>query len=265
MATRTSTNGDDRLMQYFDEELSSEEMEVMRDELEGDADLAARLEGLAHMRGLMGEALGAEAHEVDGDAMFAAIEARLGEAAEDDDPMFPEPVLEDDDEAEEPESDEEAEDDRPPLRVVPGGKKDDVPAEVVHQEPPSRSGRWIVVAGGLAAAAAVLFFLLRPPGAQNGDTGGGDPAPLAAAGSDIEDVDFGYSTGSIFTVEDPEEDTHYAVVWISDEEVAVEDDTSPDDDAPEQTPEEPEELEDGAPDTQDEDGAQPAPEESEEP
>ena len=47
MATRTSTNGDDRLMQYFDEELSSEEMEVMRDELEGDADLAARFAPIA--------------------------------------------------------------------------------------------------------------------------------------------------------------------------------------------------------------------------
>lgn len=244
MGTRTSTNGDDRLMQYFDGELSSEEMDVVRAELEGDDDLEARRAGLEHMRDLVNETLGPDAldpgeHELDADAMFAVVEARLAEEAEDDDPMFPAPVADDG----EPDASDD-EDDRPPLRVVPGGKKDDVPAEVVHEEPPSRTGTWIAVAGGLAAAAAVLFFLLRPPGAR--DPGESDPIAEDQTptpehpGSEIEDVDFGYSTGSIFSVEDPEEqDTSYAVIWISDEE--VEEDAPPqDDEAPEEVTPEPE-------------------------
>ncbi len=239
MASRTTTSGDERLMQYFDGELSSEETDVMRAELDGDDDLAARLAGLAHAQDLVrGAFAGAvsdleDAPAYDADAMFAAITARAGADVADDDPMLPAEVL-DESPAEEENAAEEEEDDarvvdapeRPALRVVPGGKPaDEVPAEVIHPaEPPSRTGVWLGVAGVLAAAAA-LFFFLRPPSAVNDP--GGDPVAAAPAGSEVEDVDFGYSTGSIFTVDDPEEDAQYAVIWISDEDVVRED---PDDD-----------------------------------
>lgn len=233
MNARSTSNTDDRLMQYFDGELSSEEMDVVRAELEGDEELRAKLDGLEHLRELMRTGVEEVGADLDADALFAAVEAKLAEEGEaDDDPMFPEPV------AEEPatgrEGAEEAEA-RPALEVLDGGKagRESVPAEVVREEAPSRTGLWIGVAGGLAAAAAVLFFLLRTPSGVD-DTGGGgegtDPTPVVAAppGSEVEDVDFGYSTGSIFTVEDPEEDTRYAVVWISDEKIELDEPQAPD-------------------------------------
>jgi len=250
MSTGTHTNDDDRLMRYFDEELSSEEMEIVRAELVGDEELSAKLDGLVHLRELVGEAMEDVGAELDAEAMFAEVQARLGEdAEEDDDPMFPAAAAEAEEAA--------AEDVRPPLRVVPGGKRDSVPAEVVREEPPSRTGVWIGIAGGLAAAAAVLFFLLRPPGERRTDPDPGNDPGLAAApaGSEIEDVDFGYSTGSIFTVDDPDAEAQYAVVWISDEKVGEEEGSpdalspeTPSPETPSPAPPEAPELDEPAPD-----------------
>lgn len=196
---------EDRLQQYFDGELADGEAAALRAKLESDEELRAKLEGLAHLRKLMVAGAQDRGDEVDSDALFGAISARLGNAAaEDDDPMLPL------DEAEPATA-------RPPLAVVPGGKKAE-PAQ--PKAKPRRNVAWIGIAATLAVAAAVLLFVLRPF-----DFGTTEPTtPMAEApppGSEVVEVDFGYSTGAIFSVEG-QEGEHYAVVWISDEKPDLE-------------------------------------------
>jgi len=195
----TEPNRDHQLQEYFDGELSLEDAEALRLEIEADEELQAKLEGLSHLRVLIRGALAPEHLEIpSGDAMFSAIEAQLGE----------------------PEAEESADADvqaAPALRVVDGGKSSKTEPET---KPDAKPPVWIGVVGlTLAAAAALWFFVLRP-----GDTGtvpgGDDPTgPIAALqpppGSEIEQIDLGHSTGAIFQVED--EGARYAVVWIGDE------------------------------------------------
>ena len=101
---------------------------------------------------------------------------------------------------------------RPRLRVVEGG------GALAEKKRVDRV--WVGIIGGtLAAAAAILLILAIPrdPGPEQPS----DPITENVApepGSEIEDVDFGYSTGAIFQVEG-QEGTQYAVIWISDEKV----------------------------------------------
>ena len=186
----TEPNLDDTLQRHFDGDLSPEEAEVFRVELEADADLRARLEGLERLRTLLRAAFAPEHVEVpDADAAFAAIERALSEP-----PAAIEPAA-------------EVARPRPALRAIAGG----APKAAA---PSSRTGLWISVATvGLAAAAAMAFVVRRDP------VGPSRPDPIAAAspppGSEIEQIDFGHSTGAIFQVED--QGAQYAVVWISDE------------------------------------------------
>lgn len=189
-------SSDDRLQQYFDGELSADDAAALRLELEADGELRAKLEGLAHLRTLLVAAAEERGDEVDADALFARIGAELAS---------------DEDSADEP---SEAAPARPALGVVQGGKTSSA-------EPARRTNVvWIGVAATLAIAAAVLLVVLRPF-----DDGGTVPVASAPpAGSEIESVDFGYSTGAIFSVEG-QEGEHYAVVWISDEKPELEDET----------------------------------------
>lgn len=194
---------EDRLQQYFDGELADAEASELRAELEGDEALRAKLEGLAHLRTLLVAGAEERGDEVDSEALWSGITARLGEEADDDDPMLPadeaEPIA------------------RPALSVVRGGRQ----SEPVALQPKRSNAVWIGVATTLALAAAVLLVVLRPFGGTE------EPdVPLAAApppGSEVVEVDFGYSTGAIFSVEG-QEGEHYAVVWISDEKPEVDDD-----------------------------------------
>ncbi|MCZ7678686.1 MAG: hypothetical protein M5U28_07905 [Sandaracinaceae bacterium] len=112
---------------------------------------------------------------------------------------------------------------RPALAVVQGGKRSEGKRSEPVAQPPKRSNVvWIGITATLAVAAAVLLVVLRP-WSGTGET----DVPLAAApppGSEVVEVDFGYSTGAIFSVEG-QEGEHYAVVWISDEKPEVEDET----------------------------------------
>ncbi|MCB9594945.1 MAG: hypothetical protein H6719_19640 [Sandaracinaceae bacterium] len=194
----TEPNLDETLQLYFDGELPPEEADALRVRIESEPELQAKLDGLAHLRTMLQAVLAPERLAApDADAMFAAIEGSLAAG----------------DEAE-PEAEEEPEvlsPVAPGLRVVAGGKKD------AGAEPaPSRGPLWLGVgAVVLAAAAAFWFFVIRPGQTETPDT---NPDPIAAApppGSEIEQIDFGHSTGAIFQVED--EGAQYAVVWISDE------------------------------------------------
>ncbi len=197
----TGARVDDRLQQYFDGELAGAETDALERELEADAELRAKLEGLAHLRTLLVAAAEEQGDQLDSEAMWAGIESRLGAEAEEDDPMFPAEV--------------DPEPARPALGVIPGGK----PAEHERREPKRRNNVvWIGVATTLAIAAAVLLVVVKPF-----DLGAGGSDPLAEApppGTEVEQVDFGYNTGAVFSVEG-QEGEQYAVVWISDEKPTI--------------------------------------------
>lgn len=199
----TEPDLDTTLQRYFDGDLPEDEAEALRLRLEEDEVLAQKLEGLSHLRFMIRESLAPEHLEApDADAMFAAIQGALAPEAD----AAPEAEVAP----------------TPALRVVAGGKQE-APADA-----PTRAPVWIGVGAVVfAAAAALWFFVLRP--AET--TGGGEEVPLAAApppGSEIEEVDFGHSTGAIFQVED--EGAQYAVVWISDEKPAGLDEPASDED-----------------------------------
>lgn len=192
---------EDRLQQYFDGELTGEAAEAVRQELEESSEVRAKLEGLSHLRTMLIAAAEERGDEVDSEALFAGIAAKLaeGELAEgeltDDDPMLPAAPATP----------------RPALGVIPGGKK----TEPAPKPARKRVSNVVWIGSALAVAAAVLLFVMRPDGA--------DPnvpdVPIAAApppGSEVVDVDFGYSTGAVFSVEG-QQGQQYAVVWISDE------------------------------------------------
>lgn len=215
---------DDRLQQYFDGELTAEEIEAFRAELDGE--LRAKLEGLEHLRTLLRAGAEEAATDLDSEALFASIEAKLAEDHEDDeDPMFPEALREEEGPGSQaPASTAE----RPKLEVVSGGKTKETGSSSPSGGGVSRRALWFGVTTTLAAAAAILFWVTRPsdtvPGGGQRDTPG-DPGPAVAEadpppGSEIEEVDFGYSTGAVFSVEG-DGGEQYAVVWISDQKVAL--------------------------------------------
>lgn len=209
-----AVNSEDRLQQYFDGELPDDEMEDVRRELASDEALRAKRDGLAHLSTLI--SVGAEemAKDLDADALFASIRARLAEDIHDDDPMFPQaPTAQ---VATGQAAPPEAAETRPALRVLAGGKTAE---PTLSSAPRSRRGVFIALTvTALAAAAALAFFFTRPGAGLPGD----ERSPIAALepppGSEVEEVDFGFSTGAIFTVEG-QQGEQYAVVWISDEKI----------------------------------------------
>ena len=211
---------EDLLQQYFDGELTGEAAEAVRSELDESADARAKLEGLAHLRMLLARGAEERGDEIDSDALFAGITAKLASESDDGDPMLGDPMLGED---ELDEARPAAKPARPQLGVIPGGAtKAEAPPVTLHKK--SNNAVWIATAAVLAMAAAVLLVVLQP-------FGGGEELPrppMAAApppGSEVVEVDFGYSTGAIFSVEG-QEGERIAVVWISDEKPAVEADES---------------------------------------
>jgi len=181
---------DDVLQRYLDGDLPADEMRRVEGVLATSPEDVAELERYRRLGELLRaasvemerapEALGERALP---DAMFARIEAGIAAEAT------------------------AAAGGRPPLRAVPSG------------------GRRRVVAGvtlALAAAAAVWLVArsgLAPGGpvAVVGEDAGGGPTVVATAprGSEVLDIDFGKSTGTVFNVEGSRGEP-LAVVWIDD-------------------------------------------------
>lgn len=214
----TAPHSDDRLQQYFDGELAPDEAESLRRALEDDEELRAKLEGLGHLRSMM--TIGADelARDVDSEALFARVLEGIAANAADDEPMLTSAASETSAEA------------RPALRMVAGGKKESTARKSAGSSVGRRAGVWIGLGVTTLAAAAALIFFLRENGTPGVGPGPNDPSMVATneppPGSEVIDVDFGYSTGAIFSVEGSE-GARYAVVWISDEK--VDDDAAPDD------------------------------------
>jgi hypothetical protein len=212
---------EDRLQQYFDGELTGEAAEAVRKELEDSAEVRAKLEGLAHLRMLLARGAEDRGDEIDSEALFAGITAKLAAPASESDGDDADPMLGKDEALDEEEARPAAKPARPQLGVIPGGApKSEAPPVTLQKK--SNNVVWIATAAVLAMAAAVLLVVLQPFGGGEGNL---PETPLAAApppGSEVVEVDYGYSTGAIFSVEG-QEGERIAVVWISDDKPEVDD------------------------------------------
>jgi anti-sigma factor RsiW len=173
---------DDTLQRYYDGDLTPLEEHGISQRLEGDADAQKRLARLAKLSELFQESASELARNVDSQALFAGIEAQLEKAKQ---PGFGQR-----------------------LRVIT--------SEWVEHR---RTTLVPLFAAG-AVAAATLLVVLRPvqqPPESDDAQATNSSVPVAAVhGSQIENVDFGSSTGTVFEIED--RGVAVAVVWITEDE-----------------------------------------------
>lgn len=191
----TTQLDDDTLQRYYDGELSPVEERAVRARVEGDASAQARLAELQKLSEMVRMAADEMGEGLDSSALFAGIQADLKK--------------------------QQHEGVGARLRVV--------------REEWSQHRRGSVVAMGVAGAiAAAALLSVLTPAMQREDAGelarSAQPkervriaeAPVEPAaiervhGSEIENVDFGDSTGTVFAIES--EGVKTAVVWISDED-----------------------------------------------
>jgi hypothetical protein len=201
---------DRRLHRLHDGDLSAEERAALEKEIAADPVLAKKLEGLREVAVVVHAARTEGAGEIDGEALWKAIEAEIT--------------------AEAPATQAPAASARPALRAIEGGAapKAAAPAEDVR----ARRRRYIGVAVGVfAIAAAALLMIYGPPDAPPETVAETTPAPsttdavpevdeqqASASASDYTEVlavDFGTNVGTIFAVEG-EGGQRYAVVWLDD-------------------------------------------------
>ena len=206
-----SALANEKLQQYFDGELSIEETSEIRAMLEAEEHeeheehegsdgldaVRAELATLGRLHDLVNLAAEASAADLDGDGMFSEISEGIAQDGG--------------------------------LRVIRGGGEDAGPR-------PKGVETWKVAfpLAAVAIAAAVLFALIGP-GTQNDDSVADNVADgseilvdiddehsealvmvEAPHGSEVEEVDFGDNTGTVFAVEG-EAGEPIAVVWITDE------------------------------------------------
>ncbi len=184
---------EERLFRYHDGDLSASEDSEVRRLLERDPEAQRLLRRTERLGEVLREALGAADEEalgeVPSEAMFRRIEERLGERGLEGDAAD--------------RSSEAAPPTRPSrLRVVPGGRS-----------------RWVAAGVGAAvfAAAAAAVLVLWP--ARDAAHPGAPPLAhrvVPAAGSEVEEVDFGENAGTVFEVRG-EAGQPLAVVWIEEE------------------------------------------------
>jgi anti-sigma factor RsiW len=179
------------LQRFLDGDLEADEAAQVSQALAQDDALAARLEAMTQIGGLVRDTFDQQYASVGGaEALFARISAELDAPGES--------------QAAAPKA--------PELRVVKGGGKA-APRRTVM----------LPAFASLAAAAAVLLLFLGPhrtrdvgsPATPAGSQAVPD-RPSAPAGSRIDDVDFGGSTGTVFEIDD--DGVSAAVVWISDDD-----------------------------------------------
>jgi len=170
---------DDTLQRYYDGDLTPLEEHGLALRIESDADAQLRLSQLAKLSELFQETATELAESVDSSALFAGIEARLARA--------------------EPRGFGER------MRVITSEWVEHRRTTLVP----------LVAAGAMAAAALLVVF--RPSPEAPREQAQGDGAMVAAVhGTQIENVDFGSSTGTVFEIED--RGVAVAVVWITEDE-----------------------------------------------
>lgn len=197
---------EEKLHRYFDGDLPESEAEEVRQALEQSEEDRARLEQLERLRGLIAMAAEQTAADLESDSLFDRIRTGIDEKKE---AGYHEP-----------------------FRVVEGEKKD-APAPRRHGVETWRV--WGPTAAVAAVAAAVLLFFWAAQDPKQAPTAGTDVEPeqdtapseveieeSAVAtieppqGSEVEEVDFGGNTGTVFAVQGDAGEP-IAVVWINDE------------------------------------------------
>lgn len=216
----STPNDTELLHRYVDGDLSADERAALEARAKADPTIRARLEGLLEVRRLVADVAEDNSRDLDADAMFAKIEARLvaTSSAETSSSDISSDTIQ-----------KVREDARPGLRVIPGGASANKPAEVPAEV---RRRRVIgVVIGALAAAAAAIIAFTQF-GRTEDTVADHEPAPVAPPGeteeevatvedtdparTEVLEVDFGTNAGTIFAVEG-DEGERYVVVWLDDE------------------------------------------------
>ncbi len=177
---------DETLSQYFDGELPPEKREMVRLVLESSEIDRARLARLERLSGLIRMAAEDVGATVDSDSLFGRIQAGVKEQS--------------------------AAGFGQPFEVLDGARMSVAPVE-----------RWkiaVPLASAFAVAAGVLLVVYAGQRADNGPQPPVAEAPRsvieAPPGSEVEVVDFGSNTGTVFAVKG-EAGEPLAVVWLSDE------------------------------------------------
>jgi MoxR-like ATPase len=190
----TTQLDDDTLQRYYDGDLSPVEERAVRARVEGDASAQARLAELAKLSDMVRMAAEEMGEGLDSSALFAGIQADLKKQ-----------------------------------QAEGVGAK----LQVVHEEwGQHRRGSVIALGVAGAIAAAALLSVLTPAMQEQGADEVArsaqpkervriaeapvEPAGERVHGSQVENVDFGDSTGTVFEIES--EGVKTAVVWISDED-----------------------------------------------
>jgi hypothetical protein len=210
-----------RIHRYVDGDLSEAERAELAAEASRDPSLRPRIEGLLEVRQLVGAVAEDAARDLDADALFAGIEAKLAADREGADHGGAETS------AAAQSVEELSAPRRPALRVLPGGQAEgtrapaEAPAEV-------RRRRVIgVVIAGLAVAAAAIIALtqlgeapevarVEPPAPEAPAPPEETVAEAEPARTEVLEVDFGTNAGTIFAVEGDGGD-RYVVVWLEED------------------------------------------------
>lgn len=182
---------DEKLQRYFDGELDEAEAEEVAKAIASSEDDRARLEQLGRLRDFVRMAMeGPAAEDLGSDALFDRVRAGI---ANSEPPAAPGPAL----------------------RVVEGGAA-------------RRRNVWIGAGAVVALAAGILLAILIGDGGTGAPVSSRPrqeplPEPIAVVeegphGSEVEQVDFGENTGTVFAVEGDSGEP-IAVVWINDDEV----------------------------------------------
>lgn len=201
---------DDKLNLYFDGELPESEAAEVRRLLEESADDRARLEQLERLRTYVALAAEEMAADVPSDSLFEQVRSGI--------------------------ADKRSAGYHEPFRVLPGEKKGDKRAPEPRRHGVESWRVWGPAAAVAAVAAAFLLFIWS--GEDPSQTAAGTDAAqedqgdatsteveieeLAVStieppqGSEVEEVDFGGNTGTVFAVQG-EAGEPIAVVWINDE------------------------------------------------
>lgn len=198
MGTAGKKLEDETISQYFDGELPEDEASEVRAILQSDAGAKQKLDGLTHLRDLIRLAAEDMSEDVDGASLFAGIQAGIAE--------------------------DEKQGNRGLTSIDGGGGKTGARPRGVESWKVS-----IPIAVGLAAAAAILFVIWAdnqgPDEVYTAERGltveiHDDETTMlmveAPHGTEVEEVDFGDNTGTVFAVEGDAGEP-IAVVWIDDE------------------------------------------------
>jgi anti-sigma factor RsiW len=175
---------DETLQRYYDGDLSPVEERAVRARIESDPSAQRRLEGLEQLSALIRMSAEEAGNQVASDSMFAAIEQQI-----------------------------EREPAKPKLSVVSNPLRKERRRALI----------WPLAGVAAAAAAMVVMFVARDAGddaaarsAKKKEITRTAEVEPETHGTQVEHVDFGKSTGTVFHIEN--EGIATAVVWITDDE-----------------------------------------------